>query len=75
MDRLQIPCHAADYRPHPSDTLYGRGLAARRGPMYSGVHDSFLETLAALHRVPVGEASWLERPAGVGVVAELKWWR
>ena len=28
-----------------------------------------------LQRVPVSEASWLERPAGVGVAAELKWWR
>ena len=37
-------------------------------------HDSFLETLAALQRVPVIEATWLDRPAGSGVSAELDWW-
>jgi hypothetical protein len=57
----------------PSGAVCDEGWLTTRDPVYSGVHDSFLETLARLHRVPVGEASWLQRPAGVGVVAELKW--
>jgi aminoglycoside phosphotransferase (APT) family kinase protein len=61
----------------PSDTMYAtRGWLHDSGPdIQRRVHNSFLETLASLQRVPVSEASWLERPAGVGVVAELKWWR
>ena len=61
----------------PSDTSYAtRGWLHDAGPdVQRRVHDSFLETLAALQRVPVSEGSWLERPAGAGVVAELKWWR
>ena len=61
----------------PSDTSYAtRGWLHDAGPgVQRRVHDSFLETLARLQRVPVGEASWLERPAGVGVTAELTWWR
>ncbi len=61
----------------PSDTSYAtRGWLHDAGPeIQRRVHDSFLETLATLHRAPVREATWLERPAGVGVVAELKWWR
>ncbi len=61
----------------PSDTTYAtRGWLHDAGPdVQRRVHDSFLETLAQLQRVPVGEATWLERPAGVGVAAELRWWR
>jgi aminoglycoside phosphotransferase (APT) family kinase protein len=61
----------------PSDTsyalrgwLHGAGIEVQRR-----VHDSFLETLAALQRVPVDQAPWLRRPAGVGNGAELAWWR
>jgi aminoglycoside phosphotransferase (APT) family kinase protein len=61
----------------PSDMTYAtRGWLHDAGPVVQRlVHDSFLETLAHLHRVPVSEAPWLERPAGVGNDAELKWWR
>jgi aminoglycoside phosphotransferase (APT) family kinase protein len=61
----------------PSDTGYAtRGWLHDAGPaVQRRVHDSFLETLAKLQRVPVEQASWLARPAGTGVVAELKWWR
>ena len=60
----------------PSDTTYAtRGWLHDAGPIVQRrAHDSFLETLAALQRVPVNEASWLKRPAGVGVSAELAWW-
>ncbi|KUI44021.1 aminoglycoside phosphotransferase [Mycobacterium sp. IS-1590] len=60
----------------PSDTSY-----ATRGWLHGAsvnvqrrVHDSFLETLARLHRVPPEQAPWLARPEGVGVSAELQWW-
>jgi aminoglycoside phosphotransferase (APT) family kinase protein len=61
----------------PSDTSYAtRGWLHDAGPVVQRrAHDSFLETLAALQRVPVAEASWLERPGGVGNSAELAWWR
>lgn len=61
----------------PSDTTYAtRGWLHDAGAVVQRrVHDSFLETLARLHRVPISEASWLERPAGVGILAELKWWQ
>jgi aminoglycoside phosphotransferase (APT) family kinase protein len=61
----------------PSDTSYAtKGWLHDAGPVVQRrVHDSFLETLATLHRIPVSDAPWLERPAGVGTVAELKWWR
>jgi aminoglycoside phosphotransferase (APT) family kinase protein len=61
----------------PSDTSYAtRGWLHDAGPgVQRRAHDSFLETLAALQRVPVSEASWLERPAGVGITAELAWWQ
>ena len=61
----------------PADTTYAtRGWLHDAGPVVQRrAHDSFLETLARLHRVPVSEAPWLERPAGVGTDAELKWWR
>jgi aminoglycoside phosphotransferase (APT) family kinase protein len=61
----------------PADTSYAtRGWLHDAGAVVQRrVHDSFLETLARLHRVPVSEAPWLERPAGVGNDAELKWWR
>ena len=60
----------------PSDTSYvTRGWLHDAGPgVQRRVHDSFLETLATLHRIPAGEASWLQRPAGSGVVAEISWW-
>ncbi len=31
--------------------------------------------LRRLQRVPVGEATWLHRPTGTGVSAELAWWQ
>jgi aminoglycoside phosphotransferase (APT) family kinase protein len=61
----------------PSDTSYAmKGWLHDAGPeVQRCAHDSFLETLADLQRVPVSEAPWLERPGGVGVSAELAWWR
>jgi aminoglycoside phosphotransferase (APT) family kinase protein len=61
----------------PSDTSYAtRGWLHDAGPVVQRrAHDGFLETLAALNRVPVVEAPWLERPGGVGITAELTWWR
>jgi len=60
----------------PSDTTYAtRGWLHDAGPaVQRRAHNSFLETLAGLRRVPVGEAPWLERPGGAGVSAELAWW-
>jgi aminoglycoside phosphotransferase (APT) family kinase protein len=60
----------------PSDTTYAtRGWLHDAGPdVQRRAHDSFLETLAALQRVPVNETPWLQRPAGVGNSAELAWW-
>ncbi|MGV0853319.1 phosphotransferase family protein [Mycolicibacterium phlei] len=61
----------------PSDTsyatrgwLHGAGVEVQRR-----AHDSFVDTLARLHRVPVEQAPWLARPGGTGVTAELEWWR
>ena len=67
----RIPGHT------PSDTSYAkRGWLHDAGPVVQRrAHDSFLETLAGLQRVPLGEATWLERPDGVGISAELPWWR
>jgi aminoglycoside phosphotransferase (APT) family kinase protein len=61
----------------PSDTSYAtRGWLHDAGPgVQRRAHDSFLETLAGLQRVPLSEAPWLERPAGVGITAELAWWQ
>ena len=61
----------------PSDTSYAtRGWLHDAGPdVQRRVHDSFLETLASLQYVPINEATWLERPGGVGNTAELTWWR
>ena len=61
----------------PSDTSYAtRGWLHDAGPVVQRrVHESFLETLVGLQRVPRTEASWLERPTGVGNTAELTWWR
>ncbi|MGE2721470.1 phosphotransferase family protein [Mycolicibacterium celeriflavum] len=61
----------------PSDTSYAtRGWLHDAGPaVQRRAHDSFIETLARLHRVPVESAPWLARPGGVGVAAELEWWR
>ncbi|OBK16627.1 phosphotransferase family protein [Mycobacterium asiaticum] len=60
----------------PSDTSYAtRGWLHGAGPeVQRRVHDSFLDTLVALQRVPAGQAPWLERPQGVGNAAELAWW-
>jgi len=61
----------------PSDTsyatrgwLHGTGVDVQRR-----VHDSFLDTLVALQRVPIDQAPWLRRPNGVGNAGELAWWR
>ncbi|GBG37316.1 phosphotransferase family protein [Mycobacterium montefiorense] len=61
----------------PSDTsyavkgwLHGAGVDVQRR-----VHDSFLDTLVALQRVPIEEAPWLKRAQGVGNDGELGWWR
>jgi aminoglycoside phosphotransferase (APT) family kinase protein len=61
----------------PSDTsyavkgwLHGAGVDVQRR-----VHNSFLDTLVALQRVPIDEAPWLKRAQGVGNDGELGWWR
>ncbi|OBB37375.1 phosphotransferase family protein [Mycobacterium sp. 852002-51961_SCH5331710] len=61
----------------PSDTSYAtRGWLHDAGPaVQRRAHDSFVETLARLHSVPVESAPWLARTGGVGVAAELDWWR
>jgi aminoglycoside phosphotransferase (APT) family kinase protein len=61
----------------PSDTTHAsRGWLHDAGPdVQRRAHDSFLETLGRLQRVPVNEATWLERPSGIGLGAELTWWR
>nr|WP_090343053.1 phosphotransferase family protein [Mycolicibacterium malmesburyense]CRL73782.1 putative aminoglycoside phosphotransferase [Mycolicibacterium malmesburyense] len=61
----------------PSDTSYAtRGWLHDAGrAVQRRAHDSFIDTLARLHRVPVESAPWLARPGGVGVAAELDWWR
>ncbi|MGV0793585.1 phosphotransferase family protein [Mycolicibacterium sp. XJ1819] len=65
------------YGHTPSDTTYAiRGWLHDAGrDVQRRAHDSFLETLAGLHRIPVDEAPWLRRPHGVGVAAELAWWQ
>ncbi|MFV1365364.1 phosphotransferase family protein [Mycolicibacterium elephantis] len=71
---LVMPCIVGHT---PSDTTYAvRGWLHDAGPaVQRRVHDSFLDTLLRLHRVPVDDASWLARPHGVGLTAELSWWR
>ncbi|MDT5091694.1 MAG: hypothetical protein QOH60_1057 [Mycobacterium sp.] len=61
----------------PSDTSYAtRGWLHDAGPdVQRRVHDSFVETIARLRQVPITDATWLHRPGGVGVTAELAWWR
>lgn len=61
----------------PSDTSYAtRGWLHGAGPeVQRRVHDSFLDTLVALQRVPTDQAPWLQRPQGVGNGAELAWWQ
>ena len=61
----------------PSDVSYAtRGWLHDAGSaVQRRAHDSFLDTLAIVHRVPADEAPWLARPGGVGITAELKWWQ
>lgn len=61
----------------PSDMSYAtRGWLHDAGPaVQRRAHDSFVETLVRVHSVPVESAPWLARPGGVGVAAELDWWR
>lgn len=61
----------------PSDISYAvRGwLHDADRQVQRRAHDTFVETLARLHRVPVDSAPWLARPGGVGIDAELDWWR
>lgn len=61
----------------PSDTSYAtRGWLHDAGPeVQRRLHDSFLDLLIAIQRVPIEQASWLVRPEGPGVRGELAWWR
>jgi aminoglycoside phosphotransferase (APT) family kinase protein len=61
----------------PSDTSYAtRGWLHSSGPdVQRRLHDSFLDTLIAVQRVPVDEAPWLARPTGVGIGPEVAWWK
>jgi aminoglycoside phosphotransferase (APT) family kinase protein len=61
----------------PSDTSYAtRGWLHEAGPaVQRRLHDSFLHTMATLHRVPITDAPWLHRATGVGVGPEITWWR
>lgn len=61
----------------PSDTSYAtRGWLHGAGPVIQRrVHDSFLDILLGLQRIPRDAAPWLARPDGVGNGAELSWWR
>lgn len=60
----------------PSDTSYAtRGWLHDAGSdVQRRLHDSFLDTLIAVQRVPVDEAPWLRRPTGFGVGPEIAWW-
>ena len=61
---------------HSDMTYAGRGWLHDAGPQVQRrLHDDFLDTLAALQRVPVTEAPWLQRSQGVGTAGELGWWR
>ncbi|WP_232068921.1 phosphotransferase family protein [Mycobacterium mantenii] len=61
----------------PGDMTYARKGWLRDADvtLQRRVHDSFLATLAALQQIPPEEASWLVRPTGMGLDAELAWWR
>ncbi len=61
----------------PSDTSYAvKGWLHGAGAgVQQRVHDSFLETLVALQRVPIDEVPWLRRANGIGNDGELGWWR
>ncbi|HEX5144999.1 MAG TPA: phosphotransferase, partial [Mycobacterium sp.] len=61
----------------PSDTSYAtRGWLHDAGPeVQRRLHDSFLDVLATLQRIPEQDAPWLRRPTGVGVGPEITWWR
>lgn len=61
----------------PSDTSYAtRGwLHGAGAEIQRRLHDSFLDTLIAVQRVPIERAPWLRRPTGVGIGPELAWWK
>ena len=61
----------------PGDMSYARKgwLHAASADVQRRTQDSFLATLAALQQVPPSEAPWLQRAGGVGVEAEVTWWR
>jgi aminoglycoside phosphotransferase (APT) family kinase protein len=60
----------------PSDTGYAvKGWMHGAGPaVQRRVHDSFLQTIVDMKRVPVDTAPWLVRAGGTGNGAELQWW-
>lgn len=61
----------------PSDTSYAkRGWLLEAGPaVQRRVFDGFLDVLVGLQRIPASAAPWLAREDGVGITAELNWWR
>lgn len=61
----------------PSDTSYAvKGWMHGAGPVVQRrVHDSFLQTLVDMKRIPIDSAPWLVRSGGTGNKAELQWWQ
>ncbi|MDH6246746.1 phosphotransferase family protein [Mycobacterium sp. OTB74] len=61
----------------PPDMTYNiRGWLHDAGPeVQRRLHDSFLDILATLQRIPEQDVPWLRRPTGVGVGPEIIWWR